>query len=186
MGFDPADVEPIDGLRAFTTAEVARLLRASAAHITTELEALGDEWARWRPAPGEWSANEALGHIIEADRRGFAGRIRRILAEDGVREEGWDQVAIAAERRDVERTVGEILTEFSAGRSAGLAVVASLSDHDLERHAIHERVGRVTVRDLLHEWVFHDRNHIRQILANSQARAWPAMGNTRRFSHPDR
>jgi hypothetical protein len=44
----------------------------------------------------------------------------------------------------------------------------------------------VTVRDLLHEWVFHDRNHIRQILANAQARAWPSMGNTRRFSHPDR
>jgi hypothetical protein len=44
----------------------------------------------------------------------------------------------------------------------------------------------VTVRDLLHEWVFHDRNHLRQILANGQARAWPAMGNARRFSHPDR
>jgi hypothetical protein len=44
----------------------------------------------------------------------------------------------------------------------------------------------VTVADLLHEWVFHDRNHIRQLLANAQARAWPAMGNARRFSHPDR
>jgi hypothetical protein len=51
---------------------------------------------------------------------------------------------------------------------------------------MHAVVGRVTVRNLLHEWVFHDRNHIRQLLANSQARAWPAMGNARRFSHPDR
>jgi len=186
MGFDPADVEPIDGLRAFTTAEVARLLRASAAHITTELEALGDEWARWRPAPGEWSANEALGHIIEADRRGFGGRIRRILAVDGVEEHGWDQVGVAAQRRDHEKTVAAILDEFSTGRTAGLELIASLTDADLERHAIHDRVGRVTVRDLLHEWVFHDRNHVRQILANGQARAWPAMGNTRRFSHPDR
>ena len=31
----------------------------------------------WRPAPGEWSANECVGHLIEAERRGFAGRIRR-------------------------------------------------------------------------------------------------------------
>jgi hypothetical protein len=186
MAFDPADVEPIEGLEPLTTAQIGQLLRASAAHITAELEALGDDWARWRPAPGEWSANEALGHIIEADRRGFAGRIRRILAEDGVAEQGWDQVAVAAERRDVERTVRDILHEFATGRRDGLELVGSLDDGDLDRHAIHDRVGRVTVRDLLHEWVFHDRNHIRQILANGQARAWPAMGNARKFSHPDR
>jgi hypothetical protein len=186
MGFDPADVEPTAGLAPFSTAEIERLLRASAAHITAELEALGDHWARWRPAPGEWSANEALGHIIEADRRGFAGRIRRILAEDGVAEQGWDQVGVAAARRDTQKTVSEILGEFATVRADGLELVRSLDDDDLDRHAIHDRVGRVTVRDLLHEWVFHDRNHIRQILANGQARAWPAMGNARRFSHPDR
>jgi hypothetical protein len=43
-------------------------------------------------------------------------------------------------------------------------------------------VGRLTVRDLLYEWVHHDRNHLRQILANVQAFAWPHMGNARRFS----
>jgi DinB family protein len=186
MGFDPADVAPVDGLAPLPTQQVAALLAASAAHIRAELDALGDEWARWRPAPGEWSANEALGHIIEADRRGFAGRIGRILETDGVEEHGWDQIAVAAERRDQERTVAAILDEFSTGRAAGIKLVRSLRDEDLERHAIHDRVGRVTVRNLLHEWVFHDRNHIRQILANGQARAWPAMGNARRFSHPDR
>jgi hypothetical protein len=186
MAFDPADVHPAEGLAPLTTEQVAVLLGASALHIRTELEALGDEWARWRPAPDEWSANEALGHIIEADRRGFAGRIRRILEMDGVEERGWDQIAVAAERRDRERTVASILDEFSTGRSAGVELVRSLRDEDLERHAIHGSVGRVSVGNLLHEWVFHDRNHIRQILANGQARAWPAMGNTRRFSHPDR
>jgi hypothetical protein len=38
------------------------------------------------------------------------------------------------------------------------------------------------VSDLLHEWVHHDRNHFRQLLANVQAAAWPHMGNARRFS----
>ena len=186
MGFDPAVVHPVEGLDPLPTGHIARLLRASAAHVTTELTALGEPWAQWRPAPGEWSANEALGHIIEADRRGFAGRIRRILAADDVEEHGWDQLAVVAERRDHEKPVAAILREFTTARAAGLALVESLTDDDLERHAIHDRVGPVTVRELLHEWVFHDRNHIRQILANGQARAWPAMGNTQRFSHPDR
>lgn len=186
MPFDPADVDPIDGLEPLSIAQIVTLLRASAAHVTTELTALGDRWAQWRPAPGEWSANEALGHLIEADRRGFAGRIRRILALDGIEEHGWDQLAVVAERRDHEKTVAAILKEFTTGRADGLDLVASLTPSDVERHAIHDRVGRVTVRNLLHEWVFHDRNHIRQILANGQARAWSAMGNAQRFSHPDR
>lgn len=186
MPFDPADVAPIDGLDPLPPAQVAALLGAARDHIETELRAFGDRWARWRPAPDEWSANECLGHIIEADRRGFAGRIRRILAEDGVTEQPWDQIAVAAARRDTERSVAAILDEFRSGRDEGIALVSGLGEGDLERFAVHARVGRVTVRNLLHEWVFHDRNHIRQMLANTQARAWPAMGNARRFSHPDR
>jgi hypothetical protein len=186
MGFDPADVTPTDGLAPLTTAQVAAFLRAGGQLIATELAALGDDWARWRPAPDEWSANECVGHIIEADRRGFGGRIRRILAADGIAEHDWDQVGVAAARRDNERTVAEILAELEGQRAAGIALVEGLGSADLDRFAVHDVVGRLTVRDLVHEWVFHDRNHIRQMLASAQARAWPAMGNTRRFSHPDR
>lgn len=186
MAFDPADVAPVEGLAPLTTAEIAAFLRAARDHIVTELAALGDDRARWRPAPGEWSANTCLGHIIEADKRGFGGRIERILAEDGIAERGWDQIAVAAARRDDERTVAAILAEFRSGRDAGIALVERLRPDELDRSAVHDRVGVVTIGDLIHEWVFHDRNHIRQILANTQARAWPAMGNARRFSHPDR
>jgi hypothetical protein len=38
------------------------------------------------------------------------------------------------------------------------------------------------VDELLNEWVHHDRNHARQILANVQAYVWPHMGATQRFS----
>jgi hypothetical protein len=112
-----------------------------------------------------------VGHIIEADRRGFGGRIQRILAENGVAETGWDNVGIAAARRDWERPVSAVLEEFTTSRDAGLAVVDGLAEEDLDRYAMHAVVGRVTVRNLLHEWVFHDRNHIRQLLANSGGRA---------------
>lgn len=186
MTFDPADVSPAAGIEPLTPAEVAGFLRAAREHVVGELTALGDEWARWRPAPLEWSANECLGHVIEADRRGFAGRIERILTEDGIAESGWDQVATAAARRDNERTVTSILDEFVTGRDAGIALVEGLLVDQLDRTANHDRVGRVSVSNLLHEWVFHDRNHVRQLLANTQARAWAAMGDAQRFSHPDR
>jgi hypothetical protein len=40
------------------------------------------------------------------------------------------------------------------------------------------------VADLLHEWVHHDRNHLKQILANAQSFVWLSMGNTQKFSLP--
>jgi hypothetical protein len=80
--------------------------------------------------------------------------------------------------------VAAIIEEFSAGRDDGIALVTGLVPSDLDRHAEHAVVGRVTVGELLQEWVFHDRNHIRQLLANAQARAWPRMGNTQRFTRP--
>jgi hypothetical protein len=46
-------------------------------------------------------------------------------------------------------------------------------------------VGELTVADLLAEWVHHDRNHVKQLLANTQARVWPQMGNAQRFAALD-
>src|SRR4051794_38723438 len=173
MAFDPTDVTATAGLEPLTTNEVLALLRGARDVVISELTALGDPLAGWKPTPDEWSANECVGHLIEADRRGFAGRIRRVLAEDGAQEHGWDQRGVALARRDWERPVAAVLEEFRTVRDDGIALVESLRPEDLQRHAVHDVVGRVTVLELLHEWVFHDRNHIRQLLANAQARAWP-------------
>ena len=187
MAFDPTSVGTPGGpgRGPLTLEQIASLLEAAESHVVAELESLGDELAGWRPAPGEWSANECVGHLIEADRRGFGGRIERIRSVDGVAEVGWDQVAVAAARRDWERPVAELIDEFRTGRRAGIALVRSLRLDELGRHAVHDRAGVLTIADLVHEWVFHDRNHIRQLLANAQARVWPAMGGARRFTDID-
>jgi hypothetical protein len=186
MAFDPADVTETAGLGPLTTDEVLSLLRGARDQVISELTALGDPLGGWNPTPDEWSANECVGHLIEADWRGFAGRIRRILVQDGIEEQGWDQRGVAAARRDWERSIADVAEEFKSVRDDAISLVESLRPDDLRRHALHDVVGRVSVLELLHEWVFHDRNHIRQLLANAQARAWPTMGNTRRFSLPDR
>jgi hypothetical protein len=152
-----------------------------------ELRAMGDELAGWRPAPGEWCANEVVGHIIEADRRGFTARIRRVLAASpGVEpaEAGWDQPSVAAARGDCARPAATLIAELLAGRGEAVTLVRSLTAADLQRAAVHENVGRITVGEILREWCFHDRNHVRQLLTVVQARAWPVMGNTRRFAVP--
>ena len=67
-------------------------------------------------------------------------------------------------------------------RADGVALVRSLAIGDLSRSGMHPDVGPLRVDELLGEWVHHDRNHIRQLLAVTQARVWGQMGNARRFS----
>ena len=57
-----------------------------------------------------------------------------------------------------------------------------MSAADLARGGHHPTVGYLRVGDLLNEWIHHDRNHVRQILANVQAHVWPHMGNAQKFS----
>jgi hypothetical protein len=165
--------------------QIATLLAASVVTIEIEMAALGEDGGGWRPAPGEWCANEVVGHLIEAEGRGFAGRIRTILAEERPTLEPWDQPAVAAARHDCENVGTALAAEFRRLRLDSLELVRALSDSDLDRVGIHPHVGDLRVRDLLAEWVHHDRNHIRQLLANTQARVWPQMGNAQRFSAID-
>jgi len=178
----------VSELAAFSPARIAYLLAASAMTVVAELIALGDE-AGWQPEPGEWSANECVGHLIEAERRGFAGRIRRILAEARpgapLALEGWDPPAVAAARRDHLRAGAELAAEFDALRAESVALVRGLRAADLTHAGMHPDVGPLRVDELLGEWVHHDRNHIRQMLAVTQARVWGQMGNARRFSLED-
>jgi hypothetical protein len=175
------------GTAPLDLATIAELLAATTATVGTELASLGPD-AGWRPEPGEWSANECVGHLIEAERRGFAGRIRTILeARPGDPPDlaTWDPPAVAEGRRDHERDGRELADEFALLRAAGVELVRSLRPDDLDRSGLHPQVGPLRVDELLGEWVHHDRNHVRQLLAVTQARVWGQMGNARRFSLED-
>jgi len=169
---------------ALAPRDVAALLRAAGAQIAAEVGAMSEAVARYHPADGEWCAKEVVGHLIEAERRGFAGRIRTLLAEENPAFVRWDQTEVARRRRDCERLTLELLAEFVSLRDESVDLVAALEPADLPRRGDHPTVGVLAIGDLLAEWVHHDRNHMRQIHANVQAFVWPKMGNAQKFSQP--
>jgi hypothetical protein len=167
---------------ALAPADVAVLLPATVALLRTEIAALPERVLAWHPAPAEWCVKDVLGHLIEADRRGFDGRIRIILGADTPALERWDPPVVARARRDCEKPATVLLEELADMRQASVALVQGLREADLDRAGAHPTVGRLRVRDLLQEWVHHDRTHVRQALANVQAYVWPAMGNSQKFA----
>ena len=162
-------------------ADAANMLSAAATMIRTELTALPVTVTEWHVAPGEWCIKETLGHIVETEQRGFAGRIKIILGSDTPTLAGWDPEAVARERRDCAKELSALLAEFGTLRAASVDLVAGLRESDLKRGGQHPQIGYVTVAELLHEWVHHDCNHLKQMLTTVQEYAWAHMGATQRF-----
>jgi len=162
-----------------TTDQVAGFLEATCVLIESELTALGDD-SGWHFDTNEWCANQVIGHIVEAEKRGFAGRIREILSGKE-RTSAWDQAAVAKERNDCARLGQSLWMEFMGVRNDSIKLVRSLTTSDMSKGIEHPKVGRLAIRDLLHEWIHHDRNHTRQLLQIAQERVWPHMENAQKF-----
>ena len=167
-----------------TPTQLAALLDASRKAIVAEMAALGPHAAD-RLIAGAWCANEVIGHLIEAERRGFAWRIRAMITEERPHLQAWVPATVAAARHDDERDPGDLVAELNMLRDENVAMVRSLGPAALARVGLHPQVGEVTVAEIAHEWVHHDREHLGQLLELTRRLVWPAMGNARYFSDPD-
>lgn len=110
-----------------------------------------------QPAPGEWSAAECLGHVVDTEAGVFLSRVRAIR-------EGRDFAAFDpdAEGGSVDRDSSAMAAELVALRTASLIELATLTDEDLDRTARHAELGPVSMRELLNEWAAHDTMHLIQ------------------------
>jgi len=111
--------------------QAAVLLGTMPIFLRAEFEAAPGEFLRWRPAPEEWCVLEVVGHLIETEERGFAGRIRTILIEERPRFTTWDPSTVARERQDEQRDPAELLAELIRRRTSGVALVETLTATDL-------------------------------------------------------
>ena len=121
--------------------QVAALLESAVATIRAEVEALAKPLHVWHPAEGEWSINEIIGHLIEAERRGFAGRIKILLASKDPQLEGWDQNEVARGRRDDMKPAAKLVAELERMRAEIVKVVRGLAAADLKRGGSIPRSG---------------------------------------------
>ena len=84
-------------------------------------------------------------------------------------------------------TPGEVAAILETSGQAFASLLRGLTSEASWRPAPEEwcvnECARLSVEDLLHEWIHPDANHLRQAYANVQAYVWPRMGNARRFSY---
>jgi DinB family protein len=142
------------------TSDPVEVLAATPATIQQRTRPLAAEVLDRRPAAGEWSVAELLGHLWDAE-IAYAFRARIILTRERAPLIGYDQEAWARLARP---PVGELLAAFSALRNANLVLIRgtpeSLWD---DRLGIHEERGPTSFRLATETIAGHDRAHLLQL-----------------------
>lgn len=161
-----------------TPQDVAKILRQTPDVLAAIVANLDDELLSWRPAEDEWCIKEVVGHLIEMDTLAFADRIRLILTEDHPEIPSVNVNKIAAERRDCQRAIGDLLAEFRAERKTAVTFLNTLPPTNLSRTGNFLKYGTFRASDFLYEWPYHDHDHLKQISTNIQTAVWPHLSST--------
>ena len=127
------------------------------------LGGLSERWVSGTEGPGTFSPFDVVGHLIDGEETDWMPRARIILARGpDPRFEPYDR--FRHRKRNVDRTMGSLLAEFSLLRSDNLAELRAwrLGPAELDLSGTHPSLGPVTLRQLLAAWVVHDLEHVAQ------------------------
>ncbi len=128
------------------------------------LQGISDEWVYNTEGGNSWSVFDVVGHLIVCEKTDFIARCEIMLAE------GEDKmlatIDMNAQFNDNKgKTPGMLLKEFDHLRKEKIMKLLAfdLADNDFVKTAIHPKIGKLTLAELLATWAEHDLNHIAQI-----------------------
>ncbi len=157
--------------------QIADTLQSVPSVLRALLEPFDHDTLALRPAPGEWCPLEVIGHLIACDSDAFRNRIEAIVAGEPeiASFDAWKAINardFAAEPFDM------LLDELAAERATSAEFLRSLTPSDLAKSASYHEGRIFEANDFVHEWPFHDQDHLQQILAALKLTYLPHMTST--------
>jgi len=148
----------------------ASQLREIPATFRNALLLQDDRAIRHRPAAGEWSAIEVLGHMSDK-MQNWSRRTERILTEERPDLPGYDQDALVRERDYQHASAGALLEQLSQSCEHFAAIVEHIPESALEREGVHGELGPITLRYCVEVPIQSAEGHLEQ-LRTAQTSRW--------------
>jgi len=130
---------------------------------------------QWRPARGEWSAQEVVCHCADSETNA-AARIRYLFCEPDPLVLSYDERAWAVALDYHGHPLEPALATVRAVRAHTTALLRRLPDEAWGRVGRHTASGRYTAENWLRIYAEHLESHARQIEANVSA--WQKAGRS--------
>jgi hypothetical protein len=137
------------------------ILAAQPGSLQSLLAGVRESQAETRPAPGEWSIKEVLGHLNDTERI-FAFRALWMARADAQPLPGFEQDGFVRATDFNRRPLTGLIEEFSAQRASNVLCFQPLSDDELVRTGTASG-GQFTVRALLYMLAGHVLHHMESL-----------------------
>ena len=136
-------------------------------------DGVSEEKTARRPAPGQWSAREVIGHLIDSacnnQRRFIINQHAERLSIDPYDQDQWVSLSHHAKT-----PASELVPTWRAYNSQVARVIEHIPDEVLRRprgpvrdgmfgYLDYQPSGSATLRDLVEDYVGHIHHHLRQI-----------------------
>jgi hypothetical protein len=134
---------------------------ATIRRLTSELT---DAQAHFRPAPGEWSIVEIVGHLIDKT-ESWGERMRRIAVEDAPFLPGFDQDEYVQQRGYQQRTLADLLPRLEELQWTLVADLRRLPAQAWQRSGVHGERGQLTLGEACRIYAISLPDHVSQVIA---------------------
>ena len=135
----PAPSEYADNVKAYIKAaqadDLLEGLMANQVYVINHMLELKEEQFTFRYQPDKWTIKEILVHLIDSERI-FAYRALRFARQDATELPGFDQDSYIGPAKANNRTITNILSEYSAVRQATMALFRNLDAEALNQAGV--------------------------------------------------
>jgi len=148
------------------------LLEATPGLLRGLMAELTEEDVRWKPAPDRFSVGEVLAHLSHSEGHCYRARLDRFVEEENPEfepDDAQDHLDLYG-RMDPE----DAFDHFEEQRETNIEMLRDMPPGSGDRTAVHKKVGRITLAQMLNEWAMHDLGHVRQIAELVRARKYLA------------
>ena len=143
--------------------EVIEQLQANQSVFASLFAAISTDMAVWKPAPKHWCLLEIVCHLCDEEREDFGARLKSVLDDPAQPLAKIDPQDWVVSRNYLGQDFDTKVAEFLKARDTSVAWLHALEDPPWQNAYDHERMGPLSARFFLENWLAHDYLHIRQI-----------------------
>lgn len=148
-------------LRLVPDGDILQTLSQQHERTQALLHGLSDAQASWRPAAGEWSVKQVIGHLLDTERV-FAFRALWFARDGGVELPGFDQDAWMLNCDFDARTLPDLMAEWGRCRASNLDLFTSFDQQAWLGSGIASG-GPCTVRMWIWAIAGHELHHVESL-----------------------
>jgi hypothetical protein len=117
----------------------------------------------WRPAPEKWCLLEIVCHLYDEEREDFRARTKHVLESPTQPLPPIDPAGWVLQRRYMEQDYDGKVQQLLHERQLSVEWLRSLHTPVWHNAYLHPKLGYMTAKMLLCNWLAHDHLHFRQI-----------------------